>query len=232
MSDKIQDSYRQSRNIYDDVLTRSTWWSRVYMDLFWGGVDDNEIARKVLSYIPDDFADKLLDVPVGTGVFTAAKYARMLRADIIGLDYSQDMLNQARVRFRQERIGNCRLIQGDVGALPFADGSFDIVLTMNGFHAFPDKEKAYSEVNRVLKPGGRLVGCFCIQGESRRTDWLMKRILSRKGWFSPPFETFDSLMERLAAGYRLDEYHKEGSIVYFAVTKKEDDAVTKKEDDR
>lgn len=223
MSDKIQDSYRQSRNIYDDVLTRSTWWSRVYMDLFWGGVDDNEIARKVLSYIPDDFAGKLLDVPVGTGVFTAAKYARMLRADIVGLDYSQDMLKQARVRFRQERIGNCRLIQGDVGALPFADGSFDIVLTMNGFHAFPDKEKAYSEVNRVLKPGGRLVGCFCIRGESRRTDWLMKRILSRKGWFTPPFETSDSLMERLAAGYRLDEYHKEGSIVYFAVTKKEDD---------
>ena len=223
MSDKIQDSYRQSRNIYDDVLTRSTWWSRVYMDLFWNGVDDNEIARKVLSYIPDNFAGKLLDVPVGTGVFTAAKYARMLRADIIGLDYSQDMLNQARVRFRQERIGNCRLIQGDVGALPFADGTFDIVLSMNGFHAFPNKEKAYSEVNRVLKPGGRLVGCFCIQGESRRTDWLMKRILSRKGWFTPPFETFDSLMERLAAGYRLDEYHKEGSIVYFAVTKKEDD---------
>ena len=223
MSDKIQDSYRQSRNIYDDVLTRSTWWSRVYMDLFWGGVDDNEIARKVLSYIPDNFAGKLLDVPVGTGVFTAAKYARMLRADIIGLDYSQDMLKQARVRFREERIGNCRLIQGDVGALPFADSTFDIVLSMNGFHAFPDKEKAYSEVNRVLKPGGRLVGCFCIRGESRRTDWLMKRILSRKGWFTPPFETFDSLMERLAAGYRLDEYHKDGSIVYFALTKKEDD---------
>ena len=223
MSDKIQDSYRQSRNIYDDVLTRSTWWSRVYMDLFWGGVDDNEIARKVLSYIPDNFAGKLLDVPVGTGVFTAAKYARMLRADIIGLDYSQDMLKQARVRFREERIGNCRLIQGDVGALPFADSTFDIVLSMNGFHAFPDKEKAYSEVNRVLKPGGRLVGCFCIRGESRRTEWLMKRILSRKGWFTPPFETFDSLMERLAAGYRLDEYHKEDSIVYFAVTKKEDD---------
>ena len=223
MSDKIQDSYRQSRNIYDDVLTRSTWWSRVYMDLFWGGVDDNEIARKVLSYIPDNFAGKLLDVPVGTGVFTTAKYARMLRADIIGLDYSQDMLKQARVRFREERIGNCRLIQGDVGALPFADSTFDIVLSMNGFHAFPDKEKAYSEVNRVLKPGGRLVGCFCIRGESRRTDWLMKRILSRKGWFTPPFETFDSLMERLAAGYRLDEYHKDGSIVYFALTKKEDD---------
>jgi len=58
MSDKIQESYRQSRNIYDDVLTRSTWWSRLYMDIFWGGVDDNEIARKVLSYIPDPVQER------------------------------------------------------------------------------------------------------------------------------------------------------------------------------
>ena len=220
MRDKIQESYRQSRNIYDDVLTRSTWWSRLYMDIFWSGVDDNEIARKVLSYLPDDFSGKLLDVPVGTGVFTAAKYAVMDGADITCLDYSVDMLDQARERFRKEEIRNCRLVQGDVGALPFDDASFDIVLTMNGFHAFPDKEKAYSEVNRVLKPGGTLVGCFCIRGESRRTDWLMTRILSRKGWFTPPFETFESLKARLEKGCRLDEYHKEGSIVYFKATKR------------
>ena len=220
MSDKIQESYRQSRNIYDDVLTRSTWWSRLYMDIFWGGVDDNEIARKVLSYLPDDFSGKLLDVPVGTGVFTAAKYAVMDGADITCLDYSVDMLDQARERFTKQGIGTVRLIQGDVGALPFDDASFDIVLTMNGFHAFPDKEKAYSEVNRVLKAGGTLAGCFCIRGESRRTDWLMTRILSRKGWFTPPFETFGSLKARLERGYRLDEYHKEGSIVYFKATKR------------
>ncbi len=220
MSDKIQESYRQSRNIYDDVLTRSTWWSRLYMDIFWGGVDDNGIAREVLSYIPDAFSGKLLDVPVGTGVFTAGKYAVMDGADITGLDYSVDMLDRARERFRKEGIRNCRLVQGDVGALPFGDASFDIVLTMNGFHAFPDKEKAWSEVNRVLKPGGTLVGCFCIRGESRRTDWLMTRILSRKGWFTPPFETFESLKARLEEGYRLDEYHKEGAIVYFKATKR------------
>ena len=220
MSDKIQESYRQSRDIYDDVLTRSTWWSRLYMDIFWGGVDDNEIARKVISYIPDDFSGKLLDVPVGTGVFTAAKYAVIDGADITCLDYSVDMLDQARERFQKEEIRNCRLVQGDVGALPFDDVSFDIVLTMNGFHAFPDKEKAYSEVNRVLKAGGTLAGCFCIRGESRRTDWLMTRILSRKGWFTPPFETFESLKARLERGYRLDEYHKKGSIVYFKAAKR------------
>ena len=52
------------------------------MDIFWGGVDDNGIARTVLSYIPDAFSGNLLDVPVGTGVFTAAKYAEMDGADI------------------------------------------------------------------------------------------------------------------------------------------------------
>ena len=80
MSDKIQESYRQSRNIYDDVLTRSTWWSRLYMDIFWGGVDDNEIARKVLSYLPDDFSGKLLEVPVGTGVLTMPTMPSATRA--------------------------------------------------------------------------------------------------------------------------------------------------------
>ena len=220
MSDKIQESYRQSRNNYDDVLTRSTWWSRLYMDIFWGGVDDNEIARKVLSYLPDDFSGKLLDVPVGTGVFTAAKYAVMLGADITCLDYSADMMNAAKARAEAAGIGNVTFRQGDVGALPFADGSFDIVLSLNGFHAFPDKEKAYLEVDRVLKAGGTLVGCFCIRGESSRTDWLMTRILSRKGWFTPPFETFESLKARLERGYRLDEYHKKGSIVYFKAAKR------------
>lgn len=220
MSDKIQKSYRQTRNIYDDVLTRSKWWSRLYMDIFWDGIDDNEIAAKTLSYIPNDFSGKLLDVPVGTGVFTAGKYVRMKQAEITCLDYSEDMLIQARERFEKEGIGNIQTVQGDVGALQFADESFDIVLSMNGIHVFPDKEKAWSEMRRVLKPGGVLVACFCIKGESRISDWLMHRILSRKGWFTPPFETFASLKERLDKDYILEEYHKEGSMVYLKAVKK------------
>ena len=220
MSDKIKESYRQTRNIYDDVLTRSKWWSRLYMDVFWDGIDDNEIAAKTLSYIPDDFSGKLLDVPVGTGVFTAGKYARMKQAEITCLDYSEDMLIQAKERFEKEGIGNIQTVQGDVGALQFADESFDIVLSMNGIHVFPDKEKAWSEMRRVLKPGGVLVACLCIKGESRISDWLMHRILSRKGWFTPPFETFLSLKERLDKDYILEEYHKEGSMVYLKAVKK------------
>ena len=92
-------------------------------------------------------------------------------------------------------------VQGDVGALPFADESFDVVLSLNGFHAFPDKEAAYRETFRVLKPGGIFCGCFYIKGGNRRTDWFIRHLYQPKGFFTPPYETQDSLRRRLEAMY-------------------------------
>ena len=74
MADKIQNAYETSKNIYDDVLTQRNIFSKLYIKLFWSGTDDNDIARKVLAYIPDDFSGNLLDVPVGTAVFTENKW--------------------------------------------------------------------------------------------------------------------------------------------------------------
>ena len=51
--------------------------------------------------------------------------------------------------------------------------SVDTVVSMNGFHAFPDKQKAFHEIWRVLKPGGNFIACFYISGKSQRTDWLV-----------------------------------------------------------
>ena len=51
-------------------------------------------------------------------------------------------------------LKNVTFRQEDVGALSYADDTFDIVLSLNGFHAFPDKEAAYRELFRVLSPGG------------------------------------------------------------------------------
>ena len=220
MCNKIREAYRQSKNIYDDVLTQNKWWSRLYIKLFWSGVDDNDIAMEVLKYIPDDFAGKLLDVPVGTAVFTYRKYAEMKNADITCLDYSMDMLKQAKERFEECNIENITALQGDVGALPFADHTFDIVLSMNGFHAFPDKQKAHEETCRVLKKGGKFIACFYIQGKSKITDLLASRVLAKKGWFTPPFDTVSSLRERLEMKYRIKNFHVRGSMVWFCAVKK------------
>lgn len=220
MQDKIKTSYHQTKNIYDDVLTRNKWWSRLYMNVFWGGIDDNEIARRVLDYVPNEFSGKLLDIPVGTGIFTFEKYGAMKNANITCVDYSYDMLEQAKVRFRKNNLTHVKTMQGDVGQLPFASEEFDIVLSMNGFHAFPDKEKAYAEVHRVLKSGGLFIACFYIKGESKISDWLVNTILARKGWFTPPFETSQQLHQRLEREYNVLEFHVDGSMVYFKAQKK------------
>lgn len=53
MKDKIKDAYESSKTIYDDVLTQDNIFSKLYIQLFWSGTDDNIIAQKVLSYIPN-----------------------------------------------------------------------------------------------------------------------------------------------------------------------------------
>lgn len=217
MADKIQDAYESSKNIYDGVLTQGNFFSRMYIKLFWSGTDDNEIARKVLSYIPDDFSGKLLDVPVGTAVFTQRKWSSLKNAHITCLDYSTDMLEQAKRRLDGQ--SHINFIQGDVGNLQMDDESFDIVLSMNGFHAFPDKQKAFSETCRVLKSGGDFIACFYIKGKSKRTDWLVKNILAKKGWFTPPFQTEEELKNTLQKMYKEVELHIDGSMAYFHCVK-------------
>ena len=86
MADKIQNAYETSKNIYDDVLTQRNIFSKLYIKLFWSGTDDNDIARKVLAYVPDDFSGNLLDVPVGTAVFTENKWSSLKNAPIVILD--------------------------------------------------------------------------------------------------------------------------------------------------
>ena len=220
MADRIKKSYKFSKRFYDAALTQSKWWSRLYFKWLWGGVDDNRIADAVLGYIPDDFSGRLLDVPVGTAVFTAEKYTRLTQADITCLDYSTDMLEQAETRFREAGINNIRTMQGDVGALPFEDGTFDIVLCMNGLHVFPDKAKAYAEIHRTLKTGGELLACFYIAGEKKTADWLARTIMTRMGWFTPPFDTADDVKRRLKANYDILDFQVEGAMLCFRAKKK------------
>ncbi|WRS26259.1 class I SAM-dependent methyltransferase [Oscillospiraceae bacterium MB08-C2-2] len=219
MERSIKKAYASSKNIYDATLTQSRWWSKLYIKLFWGGVDDIQIASRVLAAIPSDFSGKLLDVPVGTGVFTLEKYQAVPKASITCLDYSEDMLAQAKRRFFHGQVKNVTCIQGDVGSLPFEAETFDAVLSMNGFHAFPDKEKAFSETARVLKKGGVFCGCFYIKGQYGPADFIVNRFLAKKGWFTPPFQTLEELKAKLASLYSRVELHHEKAMAYFRCTK-------------
>ncbi|MBR6219794.1 MAG: class I SAM-dependent methyltransferase [Clostridia bacterium] len=208
----IQKSYKQlggMGSMYDGIVTRSTLLGKLMDSLIWG-LDRQSAAQWIndaLSPIPERFTGALLEVPVGTGVLTMPLYKSLPKADITCLDYSPDMMAHAQKRAGIMGVLNVNFRQGDVGALPFEDGCFDIVLSLNGFHAFPDKEAAYRETRRVLKRGGIFCGCFYIAGEFARTDWFVKHMYVPKGFFTPPFETKDSLVKRLKGLYAQASVH-------------------------
>jgi ubiquinone/menaquinone biosynthesis C-methylase UbiE len=207
---RISGAYRASKNYYDKALTGKGLWSKFYMGFLWK-VDDWAIRDRLFAYLPDGFSGRLLDVPVGTGLFTAEKYRSMKNADVTALDYSEDMLERARLRFAG--IGNVSCVQGDVGKLPYAEGAFDAVLSMNGFHAFPDKEAAFSETARVLKVGGIFLATFYIKGERKLTDWMVDAVLAKRGWFTPPFWTKAELENILHRHYSVVELDNLNSMV-------------------
>ncbi len=204
--EQIQNAYRLTggnASFYDGMMTYSTLPGKAICRAVWN-MDAQKNLRYIeqaLSGIPMDFTGKLLEVPVGTGVLTMPVYMDLPDAEITCLDYSADMMNAAKQKADYAGIKNITFLQGDVGALLFPDETFDIVLSLNGFHAFTDKEAAYRETFRVLKPGGIFCGCFYIEGGCKRTDWFVRHLYVSKGFFTPPFETEDSLRRRLQGLY-------------------------------
>ena len=202
----IRGAYRLTggSNFYDGMITCSTFSGKAVCRLVWdmNKAENDAYLEKAMAGIPENFSGKLLEVPVGTGILTMPLYQTLPQADITCLDYSSDMMGQAQEKAERLHLENVTFRQGDVGALPFADGAFDIVLSLNGFHAFPDKEAAYREVFRVLKSGGTFCGCFYVAGECKQSDWFVRHIYEKTGFFTPPYETVSSLKARLEAVHR------------------------------
>lgn len=201
----VKSAYKKlgKSNFYDGMITSTTFLGSLVNRTVWrmNKEENKEYLEKALSPITEDFCGRLLEVPVGTGILTMPLYKKLKQANIVCLDYSPEMMSRAKNRADEMIIENIRFMQGDVGNLPFDNESFDIVLSLNGFHAFPDKDAAYSETYRVLKKGGVLCGCFAVVGESKRTDWFLTKPYTKMGYLTPPFETKESLEKRLKSIY-------------------------------
>ena len=222
--EQIRSAYRLTgghANFYDGMMTYSTLPGKAIFRIVWNmdGEKNLRYLEKALSGIPEDFSGRLLEVPVGTGVLTMPVYREPSGAEITCLDYSADMMRAAQERAEQVGIRNITFCQGDVGALPFEDETFDTVLSLNGFHAFPDKEAAYRETYRVLKKGGIFCGCFYVQGGCARTDWFIRNLYQPKGFFTPPYETERCLKDRLSGMYETAEVTAVESIGCFRCRK-------------
>jgi len=222
--DEIKSAYRdlgKAHGFYDGMMTGTSVLGRAVVRTVWqmNREDVLDYQSEAFSAIPFDFSGKLLEVPVGTGVISMPVFRTLPDADITCLDYSEKMMLAAQDRAAQMGIRNIKFLQGDVGSLPFEDEAFDAVVSLNGFHAFPDKEAAYKETFRVLKKGGSFCGCFYVEGSNKKTDRWIKGFYTRKGFFTPPFETIDSLRCRLESMYSRAEVSNVKSIAVFKCIK-------------
>jgi SAM-dependent methyltransferase len=96
---------------------------------------------------------------LGSGAGTDSLVAAQMVGEegrVRGVDMTPQMLVKARAAAAEMGAGNVEFVEGEAEKLPFEDGSFDVVVSNGVIDLIPDKDAVFSELHRVLAPGGRM----------------------------------------------------------------------------
>ena len=147
----------------------------------------------------------LLDAGCGSCVH-AARFARA-GVKVVGVDFSQAALNDARRALEQQGLGgSVELHQADLRHLPFENGKFPMISCWGVLMHVPDLEAALSELARVLAPGGRMAIM-----ENNARSWHVR-------WFEPTLRVFKRALGRQVGSVArtdrgLEEWRDQGLMV-------------------
>ncbi|MDX5321494.1 MAG: bifunctional demethylmenaquinone methyltransferase/2-methoxy-6-polyprenyl-1,4-benzoquinol methylase UbiE [Bacteroidota bacterium] len=117
---------------------------------------DNLWRVKAMRFVKASQPQRLLDIATGTGDLAFEARKQMPNVHIVGLDLSEGMLSMAREKAKKRKLADMEFVKGDSENLPFEDNSFDAVSVAFGVRNFENLEAGLKEINRVLKPGGKL----------------------------------------------------------------------------
>lgn len=146
------------------VVAVAYWWRKnpsacPYSQRFWIEAPHPFITRRRLREIlAPEQGERVLEVGPGTGYYTlelAGWVGTEGRVD--AFDIQQEMLDHTTERARQRGLSNVEPTHGDARSLPYEDDAFDAAITVTTLGEVPDQDAALRELERVLKPGGRLV---------------------------------------------------------------------------
>lgn len=160
----------------------------------------------------------VLDVGTGTGV--VAITARRVGASVTGLDLTPELLARAREHSVLANVDDIVWREGDAESLPFADASYDVVLSQFGHMFAPRPEIATREMLRVLKPGGRVAFA------TWPPEHFLGKVFSLIGNYVPPpagvaptpaWGDPSVVSERLGTGVR-DLYFERGAMMFPALS--------------
>jgi arsenite methyltransferase len=132
---------------YPDELERVPDW---VIDSFAGVANPFALGRL-------QRGERVLDVGSGAGTDSLVA-ALMVGAEgaVTGIDMTPEMLEKARAGAAELGLQNVTFVEGEAERLPFGDASFDVVISNGVIDLVPDKDAVFSELHRVLAPGGRL----------------------------------------------------------------------------
>ena len=167
-----------------------------------------------------------LEVACGTGtlfgmILNWRKRKKLPESKISGIDYAEPMLAGARERFKNNKSVN--LLKVDVTRMPFGENSFDSINIANSVHCFPEVDKAFKEIFRVMKPDATLAmnvllyprGISPLKWISKSiNDWGMK-----KGILYTPYEQDDVKARVQKAGFEIVEEKVSGNALNILVKK-------------
>jgi len=153
-------------------------------DAKWG-IDFGEVGRdqtlqklvKALGSLPDAPFERALEIGCGTGYFSLNLMQEGVISELVATDVSTGMLGS--LAATAETLGLADRVetrQADAEELPFEDESFDLVLGHAVLHHIPDLAKAFSEFDRVLRPGGAIVFCGEPSAYGDRLASIPKRV--------------------------------------------------------
>ena len=150
-----------NKMIYVDEPTEKEQFTEQYDRFYTSFAKIYDGAVKILPFwkrwlkatLPHIQGPRVLEISFGTG-YLLMQYAEQF--ETFGIDYNERFVTMLQEKLEKAGV-TANIQQGNVEALPYEDGYFDSIVNTMAFTAYPDSEKAMSEMHRVLKPGGKLV---------------------------------------------------------------------------
>ncbi|WP_334331937.1 bifunctional demethylmenaquinone methyltransferase/2-methoxy-6-polyprenyl-1,4-benzoquinol methylase UbiE [Companilactobacillus sp. HBUAS59544] len=151
----------------------------------------------------------ILDLCCGTADWTIMLADCFPHSQVIGLDFSPEMLKLAQQKVAQSKLTNINLKTGDAMQLNFSDNSFDVVTIGFGLRNVPDANQVLREIYRVLKPGGQII---CLEAFKVETPII------KIGWHLY-FDKLVPLMGKVFAKNHADYQYLDDSVNKFVSIK-------------
>ena len=146
------------------MVAAAYWWRKnpsacPYGQRFWVEAPHPLITRERLrEALGPEAGERVLEIGPGTGYYTV-DLAQWVGADgsVEIFDIQQEMLDHTLERAREHGVSNVQATPGDARELPYEDNSFDAAILITVLGEIPDQDAALREIERVLRPGGRLI---------------------------------------------------------------------------